>query len=222
MTIDLLKLHIVSRHLHPSVFGPGALFKRVMDILGALVGLVLFAPLLVLVAIAIRLESPGPVLFRQKRVGLNGEVFTMYKFRSMRVDAELALASISHLNEVKDGPIFKLKEDPRVTRVGRFIRKTSLDELPQFFNALIGNMSLVGPRPPLPREVLRYEEKEWQRLSVKPGLSGLWQVNGRSALGSFQQMYQLDLHYIKEWSLWLDLKIILKTFWVMLDGTGSY
>lgn len=213
---------LTTRDLHPSVTGSGALLKRLMDILGACVGLVLFFPLILLVAIAIRLESPGPVLFRQKRVGLNGEVFTMYKFRSMRQDAEQTLATISHLNEVKDGPLFKLKQDPRVTRVGRFIRKTSLDELPQFFNALLGNMSLVGPRPPLPREVIRYDEKDWQRLSVKPGLSGLWQVNGRSDLGSFQQMYQLDLRYIKEWSLWMDLKIILKTFQVMLDGTGSY
>jgi exopolysaccharide biosynthesis polyprenyl glycosylphosphotransferase len=194
--------------------------KRAIDIVGAALGLTLGAPLLGLIAAAIRLDSPGPIIFRQTRVGANGEHFEMYKFRSMVEDAEEELDELRDLNEV-DGPIFKMKDDPRVTRVGRILRRTSLDELPQLWNVLRGDMSLVGPRPPLPSEVTEYMEWHKKRLEVRPGVTGLWQVSGRS-LVSFDEQCLLDIYYIENWSLWLDFKILLRTIPQVLFGNGAY
>lgn len=208
-------------NVHASLAGLSGVAKRSIDVVGALVGLVLLAPIFLLVAIAIRLDSPGPVIFRQRRVGLNGREFEMYKFRSMYMDAEARKAELLAYNEVKDGPIFKMKQDPRITRVGHFIRRTSLDEFPQLWNVLVGQMSLVGPRPPLPSEVIRYSAEQRQRLSVVPGATGLWQVSGRSDLTSFNSMVALDLLYIKKWSLLSDLVILLKTVRVVIKMQGA-
>ncbi|MCK6550082.1 sugar transferase [Myxococcota bacterium] len=193
--------------------------KRLMDIFGALVALTLASPVMIAVAIGIKLSSKGPVMFRQIRSGRNGRTFTMYKFRSMVQDAEARRAQLLHLNEMS-GPVFKITRDPRVTRIGAFIRKTSLDELPQLFNILFGDMSLVGPRPPLPSEVKQYKPWQRRRLSVKPGLTGLWQVSGRNNI-DFEQWMALDLRYIDNWSLWLDLKILLKTFPAVVLRSGA-
>lgn len=193
--------------------------KRMLDLTGGLIGLLVAAPVMLIAAIAIKLDSKGPVLFKQVRAGRNGRKFTMYKFRSMVVDAEELKARLAHLNEM-GGPVFKIKHDPRITRIGRFIRKTSIDELPQLFNIIKGDMSLVGPRPPLPSEVAQYEAWQRRRLSVKPGLTGLWQVSGRNQI-DFEEWMQLDLDYIDNWSLWLDLKIIFKTVPVVLFRTGA-
>ncbi|MNX62623.1 UDP-glucose:undecaprenyl-phosphate glucose-1-phosphate transferase [compost metagenome] len=214
-------LIVLAPPLHASLRGRARFFKRTMDVVGALWALVLLAPVLLLVAIAIKLDSPGPVIFRQRRVGLNGREFDMYKFRSMARDAEARKAELMAFNEVKDGPIFKIKQDPRVTRVGRFIRRTSLDEFPQFVNVLLGQMSLVGPRPPVPEEVARYTPEQRQRLSVMPGATGLWQVSGRSELSSFRSMLALDLQYIRSWSMWQDILILLKTVKVILRMEGA-
>lgn len=193
--------------------------KRILDLSGGLFGVIVAAPLLLLAAVLIRLDSPGPVLFRQVRAGRNGRRFTMYKFRSMVVDAEARKTELLKHNEM-GGPVFKMKQDPRITRIGRFIRKTSIDELPQLFNVIKGDMSLVGPRPPLPSEVEGYESWQRRRLSVKPGLTGLWQVSGRNQV-DFDEWMQMDLHYIDHWSLLLDLKIILKTVPAVLFQKGS-
>jgi lipopolysaccharide/colanic/teichoic acid biosynthesis glycosyltransferase len=171
------------------------------------------------VAGAIRLSSQGGVLFRQTRCGLYGRRFTLYKFRTMVEGAEDRLAELQHLNEM-DGPVFKSRRDPRVTRLGRLLRKFSLDELPQLWNVLRGDMSLVGPRPPIPEEVARYERWQRRRLSMKPGLTCLWQVNGRNEL-DFRSWIDLDLQYIDSWSLGLDLRILLKTIPVVLSGRGA-
>jgi exopolysaccharide biosynthesis polyprenyl glycosylphosphotransferase len=193
--------------------------KRVLDMVGCMIGLILAAPIIIATAIAVKTTSEGPIFFGQVRAGRNGRKFTMYKFRSMVVDAEKLREKLQHLNEM-DGPVFKIKHDPRITRVGRFIRKTSIDELPQLFNVLVGDMSLVGPRPPLPSEVEQYEPWQRRRLSVKPGLTGLWQVSGRNQV-DFDEWMQLDLRYIDTWSLWLDIKIILKTVPVVLFHKGA-
>ncbi len=194
--------------------------KRAFDIAVSAVALVVGAPLFAILSLAIRLDSPGPVLFRQRRVGRNGRAFTLYKFRSMYADAEARLVDLAPRNEV-DGPVFKMRDDPRVTRVGRFLRKTSLDELPQFWNVMRGEMSVVGPRPPLPGEVKRYERWQRRRLSVKPGITCTWQVSGRSHL-DFAQWMELDLHYIDTWSLWGDLTIFLRTIPAVLWGRGAH
>ncbi len=196
------------------------LVKRAVDIVGAVVGLTLGAPLLALIALAVRLDSPGPVIFRQTRVGLHGRLFEMYKFRSMHVGAEEQQDMLAEFNEA-DGPIFKIKDDPRLTRVGRILRRMSLDELPQLVNVLRGEMSLVGPRPPIPSEVEKYQEWHKKRLEAPPGMTGLWQVSGRSRL-SFDEMVLLDIYYIENWSLWLDLKILLRTIPKVLMGEGAY
>jgi exopolysaccharide biosynthesis polyprenyl glycosylphosphotransferase len=193
--------------------------KRALDLALSSFVLLLSLPLILGVAVAIRLSSQGSVLFRQTRCGLNGRRFTLYKFRTMVEGAEERLAELQHLNEM-DGPVFKVRRDPRVTRLGRLLRKFSLDELPQLWNVLRGDMSLVGPRPPIPEEVARYERWQRRRLSMKPGITCLWQVNGRNELG-FRSWIELDLQYIDSWSLSLDLKILLKTIPVVLSGRGA-
>lgn len=200
--------------------GWNRVLKRGVDVLVAGMGLILLAPLMALIALAIRLDSPGPILFRQTRVGRGGKPFTMYKFRSMIANAEEMRAHLDALNEA-DGPIFKIKDDPRCTRVGRLLRRFSLDELPQLFNVLRGEMSLVGPRPALPCEVAQYQEWHKKRLEVSPGMTGLWQVSGRSKL-SFDEMVLLDIYYVENWSLALDLRIMLKTIPLVILGEGAY
>lgn len=195
-------------------------FKRTSDILISLVSLMILAPLFLVVAAVIKATSHGPVLFRQARCSLNGRHFTMYKFRSMQVDAEAKQAGLAHLNEAK-GPMFKLTQDPRLTPIGRWLRKTSIDELPQLLNVLRGDMSLVGPRPPVPNEVAQYELWQRRRLSMRPGITGNWQVNGRSNVKDFDAWMQLDLDYIDQWSLLLDFKIMLKTIPAVLFGIGA-
>lgn len=194
--------------------------KRVLDVSVALFFLLLTAPVLALVALAVAIDSPGPVLFRQVRSGRNGIPFTFLKFRSMVADAESRRHEIEAFNEA-DGPIFKIRNDPRITRVGRLLRRTSLDELPQLWNVLRGEMSLVGPRPPLPSEVIRYEPWQRRRLLVTPGITGLWQVSGRSNV-SFTEMVLLDLQYIQRWSLWLDIQILIRTVLVVFLTEGAY
>jgi exopolysaccharide biosynthesis polyprenyl glycosylphosphotransferase len=194
--------------------------KRILDLTISSVLIVLVSPLLVAVAILIKLTSPGPVLFIQKRLGLNKRRFNMCKFRSMVVDAESLMSGIAHLNEAS-GPVFKIRNDPRITPIGRFLRKTSIDELPQLFNVLIGDMSLVGPRP-LPVRDYEGFDKDWQRrrFSVRPGITCLWQVRGRSSI-NFEQWMKLDLQYIDEWSLWLDFQILMRTIPAVFRGSGA-
>lgn len=195
--------------------------KRGMDIVGSLAGLIVLSFLLLIISIWIKIEDPkGPVFFSQKRIGKDGKEFNMYKFRSMVTDAEERLKELLVLNETT-GAMFKMKNDPRVTKVGRFIRKTSIDELPQLFNVLKGDMSLVGPRPPLLREVEEYTSHDKQRLFVMPGCTGLWQVSGRSNIG-FKEMVELDLQYIQTRSIFLDLKIIFKTFFILFGSKDAF
>ncbi|MDY2738049.1 MAG: sugar transferase [Intestinibacter sp.] len=185
-------------------------FKRLLDILGSIFALIIFSPVFLIVSILIKLDSPeGSIIFAQDRNGLNGEVFKMYKFRSMVPNAEELLEDLKHKNEM-DGPVFKIKDDPRLTKVGKVIRKFSIDEFPQFVNVLKGDMSLVGPRPPIPREVESYSAYEMQRLYVKPGLTCYWQIGGRNSIG-FDEWMELDLKYISERSMLVDIKIILST-----------
>ncbi len=196
---------------HPSVRSK---IKRLLDIVGSLVGLVITGFLLIPLALAIKLNSPGPIFFGQTRLGWMGKPFTIWKFRSMYIDAEERKKELLALNQA-DGKIFKMDNDPRITPVGRVLRKTSLDELPQFWNVLKGEMSLVGTRPPTPNEVDIYEVPEWQRLDVKPGMTGEWQVNGRSSIRNFEDIIKLDLRYQRNWSLAYDLKLIVKTIVVV-------
>ena len=193
--------------------------KRSVDIICSLMAIIVLSPLMLIITLCIRFESDGSAMFKQKRVGEGGKIFTLYKFRSMYKDAEQRLNELKKNNQVK-GNMFKMKDDPRITRVGKFIRKTSLDELPQLFNIFKGDMTLVGPRPPLISEVLSYEPWHCLRLSIVPGLSGLWQTSGRNSL-SFDHMVRLDLHYIKIRTLTFDTMVILKTFKVFLfDDTA--
>lgn len=204
----------------PRIRGWNLLVKRALDVAISVVALTLLSPLLALIAVAIKLDSPGPVLFRQTRIGRNGVPFTLYKYRSMRKGAEEQLRQLLHMNEVA-GPIFKIRDDPRMTRVGKILRRTSLDELPQLINVLKGEMSLVGPRPPLPHEVERYEDWHRRRLEVSPGMTGLWQVSGRSEI-PFDEMVMLDIYYIENWSLGLDLSILLRTIPAVFSGGGAF
>lgn len=197
------------------------LLKRSLDVAGAVVGLALTALLFPFIAVAVLLDSPGPLFFRQERVGENGRRFTCWKFRSMYKDAEERKRELLPLNEMS-GAIFKIRDDPRVTRVGRVLRRTSLDELPQFWNVLRGEMSLVGTRPPTPDEVARYEHWHRKRICIKPGITGLWQVSGRNKIRNFDEVAHLDIEYIDRWSLWLDIKILLKTFRVLLGRKGAF
>jgi len=193
--------------------------KRTVDLLVSAVGLVICLLPFLLIAVLIKFTSAGPVFFRQERVGLNGRLFTLYKFRSMFKDAQEKLAEVKHLNEM-DGPVFKIKDDPRIIPLGHFLRKTSIDELPQLFNVFMGQMSLVGPRPPILGEVEVYELWQRRRLSMRPGITCLWQVSGRNNI-DFAGWMVLDLRYIDNWSLWLDFKILVKTIPVVLFGIGA-
>ncbi|HEX9059615.1 MAG TPA: sugar transferase [Clostridia bacterium] len=198
------------------------LAKRILDIIGAVIGLILTAVLSIVVIPAIKLDSPGPVIFSQERVGHSGRHFRIYKFRSMYVDAEERKAELLKQNKYNDGYMFKMQDDPRVTRVGRFLRKTSIDELLQFINVLKGDMSLVGTRPPTVDEVVKYEAHHFRRISIKPGITGLWQVSGRSEITDFDEVVKLDTDYIDKWSVGLDIKILLKTFIVILKRKGAF
>jgi exopolysaccharide biosynthesis polyprenyl glycosylphosphotransferase len=196
------------------------LAKRTLDVVGSALGLIVLAPLLLLLALAVKLTSRGPMLFVQDRCGLSGRRFRFYKFRTMVKDAEARKRELEHLNEMS-GPVFKIRRDPRITRLGGVLRKLSLDELPQLWNVLRGDMSLVGPRPPLPEEVSRYTPRQAQRLSVMPGITGLWQVSGRSEIVDFERWVDLDLEYARTWSMWLDLRILLKTMVVVALVRGA-
>lgn len=194
--------------------------KRSIDLVLSGLTIVLLSPLMLIVAILIKATSSGPVFYVQKRLGLNGRKFNLYKFRTMFKDADKKLSELEDFNEV-DGPVFKIKNDPRITPVGKILRKFSVDELPQLFNVFVGHMSLVGPRPPIPEEVYKYESWQRRRLSMRPGITCLWQVNGRNKL-SFKEWMDLDLKYLDNWSLWLDFKILAKTIPVALFGIGAY
>lgn len=196
------------------------LLKRIMDICGALVGLVISIPFIAIVAIPLKIESPGPLFFKQKRVGLNGRYFYIYKLRSMYMDAEERKKELMSQNEM-NGFMFKMTDDPRITKVGKFIRKTSIDELPQFFNVLRGDMSLVGTRPPTVDEYKHYESHHKRRLSMKPGITGMWQVSGRSSIEDFEDVVALDTQYIDNWTLKLDIEILFKTVFVVFKGKGA-
>lgn len=194
--------------------------KRIIDSILSLIAIIVFSPVFVLLIILIKLDSKGPAIFKQTRIGLKGKQFYMYKFRSMVEDAEEKFEHVKSLNHTN--PImFKAKKDPRITRVGKFIRRYSLDELPQVFNVLKGEMSLVGPRPPLPRELKSYKHWHYVRFSKAPGLTGLWQVSGRANIKDFDKVVGLDYEYIRNWNLLLDLKIILKTIPVVISGDGA-
>lgn len=188
-------------------------FKRLFDVILSLMGIILLSPIFIIVIIAIKIDSKGKAFFVQERVGLKGNIFRMYKFRSMVVDAEELKKNLMTQNEM-GGPMFKMKEDPRVTRVGRFIRKTSIDELPQLFNVLKGDMSLVGPRPSLPSEVKEFETWMMERLAVKPGITCYWQVSGRNNI-DFIDWMKLDIKYVREKNIWIDVKLIFKTVFVL-------
>jgi exopolysaccharide biosynthesis polyprenyl glycosylphosphotransferase len=207
-------------HYMSSIEGWPVFLKRFFDIMISSLVILLLCPVLLVVAILIKLTSPGPVLFVQKRLGLNKRRFDVYKFRTMVVDAEARLPDLEHLNEVS-GPVFKIKNDPRITRIGRFLRKTSIDELPQLFNVLRGEMSLVGPRPLPVRDYEGFnEDRQRRRFSAKPGITCLWQIRGRSSI-PFEQWMELDLQYIDKWSLWLDLEILMRTIPAVLKGSGA-
>lgn len=194
--------------------------KRIIDIIGAGLGLILLSPIIAIVACAVKFTSKGPVFFSQKRVGKNGELFEMYKFRSMVVNAEELKENLEEQNEMS-GPMFKIKDDPRITKVGKFIRKTSIDELPQLWNVLKGDMSLVGPRPSLPKEVEQFDNWMFKRLSVSPGLTCYWQVSGRNNI-DFEDWMKLDCRYVDERNLWIDIKLIFKTVGVLFGDKNAH
>ena len=196
------------------------IFKRIIDIIGAGLGLILLSPIIAIVACAVKVTSKGPIFFSQKRVGKNGELFEMYKFRSMVVNAEELKEDLEEQNEMS-GPMFKIKDDPRVTKVGKFIRKTSIDELPQLWNILKGDMSLVGPRPSLPKEVEQFDNWMFKRLSVRPGLTCYWQVSGRNNI-DFEDWMKLDCRYVDERNLWIDIKLIFKTVFVLFGDKNAH
>ncbi len=230
--------------LYPDIKGNsashrGALFvKRVIDVVGSLLAIIVFSPIFIIAAAAIKYNSKGPVLFKQKRLGQYGKAFTFLKFRSMYVNNDPTIhkeyveklikaggaenGSTNGNGDSPDGQVFKIQDDPRITKVGKFLRRTSLDEFPQFFNVLKGDLSLVGPRPPIPYEMENYEVWHRRRIyDMKPGLTGIWQVEGRSRT-TFNEMVRLDLYYMKNWSLWLDIKLLCQTPWVMLTSKGAY
>jgi lipopolysaccharide/colanic/teichoic acid biosynthesis glycosyltransferase len=193
-----------------------------MDVAGAIIGLAIAAPLFVLVAIAVRVTSDGPVFFSQIRVGRGGATFRIFKFRSMVTDAEQKRKHLEGLSVYSDQRLFKIPKDPRVTRVGRVLRRTSLDELPQLVNVLLGDMSLVGPRPPLPSEVALYEEHHYSRFEMRPGITGPWQTSGRNEISDFDSVVQLEQEYLRYWSIWRDCAILLKTVPTVLKMRGAH
>lgn len=209
-------LGLLNHSIHPSTVST---IKRLIDIFGAIIGLMITAVVAIPVAIANKIDSPGPIFYSQIRCGLNGKPFRIWKFRSMIVGAD----KLKHLvtNEAK-GHIFKSIHDPRITRVGKFLRRTSLDEFPQFWNVLIGDMSLVGTRPPTRDEVMQYEPHHWQRLRVKPGITGEWQANGRSSINDFEIIVSMDIDYQRKWSVIYDLSLIFKTIWVVFKKSDAY
>ena len=194
--------------------------KRVIDIVLATVGVIILTPLWLVVALLIRISDHGPAFFKQTRVGKNGQTFTMYKFRTMRVNADAELAGLLSEQGRSGKPLFKVDDDPRITRIGHFLRRSSIDELPQLFNVIGGSMSLVGPRPQVPKEVALYDETAARRLLVKPGLTGLWQVNGRSSL-TWEEALRFDLFYVENWALSMDIRILFRTLRVVLAREGS-
>lgn len=196
------------------------ILKRALDLVGGIVGCIISIPIIAIVAIPLKLESPGPLVFRQQRVGRNGRTFYIHKLRSMYVDAEQRKKDLMAKNEM-NGLMFKITDDPRITKVGKFIRKTSIDELPQFFDVVRGDMSLVGTRPPTLDEYKRYESHHKRRLSMKPGITGLWQVSGRSDIEDFEDVVRLDVQYIDNWTIWNDVRILLKTVYVVFAGQGA-
>jgi exopolysaccharide biosynthesis polyprenyl glycosylphosphotransferase len=206
----------------PATIRGGSLFlKRALDLAVGGAMFALLSPVMALAALAIKLDSPGPIIFKQQRMGKDGRLFTCFKFRSMRQGAEEEKQALLHLNEA-DGPLFKIRDDPRRTRVGQFLRRTSIDELPQLINVFRGEMSMVGPRPPEPSEVEQYQPWHMQRLSAMPGITGMWQVSGRSDIASFDEIALLDIWYAENWSIGLDIKIMLRTIPVVLFGKGAY
>ena len=218
--ISLVEGHFALRRTRRRWFPYEQTVKRLMDLILATLGLIGCTPLWLVLVIAIKLDSSGPAIFVQERVGLHGRPFRFYKFRSMYVDAEQRLADVRARNEM-DGPVFKIRQDPRITRIGRLLRRSSLDELPQLINVLKGEMSLVGPRPPLPREVEHYRPGDIIRLSVRPGLTCLWQIRGRSEVG-FDQWMEFDREYVRGMSFWLDVQILLRTVLVVFSARGAY
>ena len=204
-TYPVVTYHNVNQNIYSRAI------KRTIDIIGSLFGIILSSPIMIATAIAIKLDSKGPVIFKQVRIGQNGRQFYMYKFRSMCVDAEERKNELMKNNKIEGGQMFKMDDDPRITKVGKFIRKTSIDELPQFFNVLHGDMSLVGTRPPTLDEVALYETNQWRRLSIRPGITGMWQVSGRSTITDFDEVVQLDIEYIDNWNIFLDFRIMIKT-----------
>ena len=213
-----IQLRMVLWHL---TIRSSSFFKRLMDIVLSILAILVFSPVFLLTGLLIKITSPGPIIFSQVRVGRYGRHFKFYKFRSMYIDAEARKAELMKLNESGDGVIFKMKRDPRITPVGRFIRKFSIDELPQLFNVLLGDMSLVGPRPPLPSEVRTYTLEERKRLNITPGITCLWQVSGRSEL-PFSKQIALDKEYIASRSAWKDFLILLRTIPAILTGRGAW
>jgi exopolysaccharide biosynthesis polyprenyl glycosylphosphotransferase len=209
--------------LHPvRLEVPALVLKRATDVVLTTILLVFGLPLIAIIALAIKIDSRGPVFFRQRRVGLGGREFTMWKFRSMHDMSERRHEDVAHLNHYADARLFKMQDDPRITRVGRWLRRFSLDELPQLFNVMSGEMSLVGPRPPLPKEVVKYEPRHYVRLTVVPGMTGPWQVSGRNLITDFEEVVRLEREYVESWSFRLDLKIMAKTLGVIISGEGAY
>lgn len=214
-TFPLITYHTIALNSYEQVL------KRALDLFVSIVAAIVLSPLMLITCIAIKLDSPGPALFKQTRVGQNGRLFEIYKFRSMCKDAEKMKPELQSRNEM-DGLMFKIKDDPRVTKVGRFIRKTSIDELPQLFNVIRGDMSLVGTRPPTTEEVSGYKRSQWRRISIKPGITGLWQISGRNDIKSFDEVVELDLRYIDNWTIWSDIEILFKTIGVLIKRRGAY
>jgi lipopolysaccharide/colanic/teichoic acid biosynthesis glycosyltransferase len=214
-TTELVVPSFLLETLHPSL---NSKLKRVLDVMGAMVGLAITALLFLPIALAIQLDNPGPILYSQERCGAAGKRFRIWKFRSMVTDADAIKQTLK--NEAS-GQIFKIEDDPRITKVGKFLRRTSLDEFPQFWNVLMGDMSLVGTRPPSVDEVANYEAHHWQRLAVKPGITGEWQVNGRSSIKDFEDIVQLDLQYQEKWSVRYDIFLLIKTVQVVFNKDGA-
>ncbi len=230
ITIDTIAGYPLIEIAPTSLSGWGRIVKRFIDIVLSILGIIVLSPVMLVIAIAIKLDSKGPIIYSQKRVGELGKLFTFYKFRSMYSElspglggakAEELLEKLRAEKNEASGPMFKMKDDPRITKVGKFIRKTSLDELPQLFNVFVGNMSVVGPRPALPNEVVQYGDAAKRRLLIKPGVTGLWQVSGRSDTG-FDDYVQMDVYYLEHWSIWLDFKIMFLTFKAVFARKGSY